>query len=528
MRFMVKSVNRMYCSRLLFIGLILIPFSNSLSTSANQTKKTNWYRTHTDSVQGANIDAAFDFLSSQKKKPKKTIIVGIIDSGIDTTVVDLQDALWTNAKEKAGDGVDNDGNGYVDDVHGWNFLGTADGSFNMTSAGTEEFRQFKRLYPKYKSTDEKQICDTDEYNFYQRMKKKAGISSYLRMYQYSLLKHEALKTMDALTRRYANVDTLTMNGVMLLHVPDTLWEQSAEKLYADLLRAKKTTAWTEFVAKQNAELDLMRRRIDGIEKDSDKRLLMGDDLTDADDRFYGNNILTIDGCYHGTFVAGVVAAQGKNGREDLRGVFPQAKLMIVRAAPDGDEYDKDIASSIRYAVDNGAKVINISLGKYTSPTPQMVNDAILYAKEKDVLVVHASGNNHLNIDTVAYFPTGLDKDGRFYNNFIRVGASTKTGDISSLSNYGKLRVHLFAPGEDIVSVIPGNKYASENGTSIAAPIVSGVAALIRSYFPKLKAWQVHDILMRSVRPMKAHGASISGGMVDALAAVKLAQQYKRK
>ena len=518
----------MFCRKFLFPGCLLFCLGLSSVAFARAAEPNNWYRLNLDSVQGAAIDAALQYLSKYHQKKQKPIIVGIIDSGIDTTVVDLQDALWRNPKEVAGDGKDNDKNGYIDDVHGWNFLGTADGSFNMTSAGTEEYRQFKRLYPKYKNINQVNTADSTEYHYYLQMKKKAGIANYLRMYQFSIIKNKALQTMDSLVRRYAAIDTITINGVMHLQVPDTLWEKAAEKIYADLIRAKTTMKWTQFVRQQNNHLQLMKTRIDGIEHAKDKRLLMGDNLLDETDRFYGNPILTIDGCYHGTFVAGVIAGKGKNGNEIWQGVYPKAKLMIIRAAPDGDEYDKDIASAIHYAVENGAKVINISLGKYTSPTPQMVNNALAYAAQKDVMIVHAAGNNHLNVDSVDYFPTGLDAHGKFYPNFIRVGASTKKGAVSSISNYGKQRVHLFAPGEEITSVVPGNQYATENGTSIAAPIVSGVAALIRSYFPKLKASQVVEILMNSVQPMKNKDASISGGNLHALQAVKLAEKTKRR
>ena len=368
----------MFSSCLLFcLGLSSVAF-------ARAAEPNNWYRLNPDSVQGAAIDAALQYLSKYHQKKQKPIIVGIIDSGIDTTVVDLQDALWRNPKEVAGDGKDNDKNGYIDDVHGWNFLGTADGSFNMTSAGTEEYRQFKRLYPKYKNINQVNTADSTEYHYYLQMKKKAGIANYLRMYQFSIIKNKALQTMDSLVRRYAAIDTITINGVMHLQVPDTLWEKAAEKIYADLIRAKTTMKWTQFVRQQNNHLQLMKTRIDGIEHAKDKRLLMGDNLLDETDRFYGNPILTIDGCYHGTFVAGVIAGKGKNGNEIWQGVYPKAKLMIIRAAPDGDEYDKDIASAIHYAVENGAKVINISLGKYTSPTPQMVNNALAYAAQRCV------------------------------------------------------------------------------------------------------------------------------------------------
>lgn len=424
-----------------------------------------WHKNYTTERQGANVSAALDLLSNRGLKPSGPVVVGIIDSGIDTTNVNLQKALWTNPGERA-DGKDNDQNGYVDDVHGWNFLGTADGSFNMISAGTEEYRQFKRLYPKYKNvTSRDSVQDKKEYDFYVRMRKEAKIDSYLRFYEI------ASKSLDRL-------DSLS------------------------LLRLKQ-----------------MAKNIHSIENDQDKRLLMGDNMDDAEDRYYGNATLTIEGCEHGTFVAGVIGGDAKDDHR-FDGIAPDiARLMIVRASPDGDEYDKDIASSIRYAVDNGARVINISLGKYYSPQERMVNDAIRYASDRDVLIICAAGNNSYNLDTIPSYPSGVDHAGRFLPNFLRIGASDEQGQCADMSNYGSKTVHLFAPGTLIASVFPGNKYNLSQGTSLSAPIVTAIAALLRSYFPYLKAAQVRNLLMETARPMN-DGRSISGGTIDMLRAVE--------
>ena len=430
-----------------------------------------WHKGYSKERQGANVSAALDLLRTRGMKPCGSVVVGIIDSGVDTMTVSLQHALWTNPGERA-DGKDSDGNGYTDDLHGWNFLGTADGTFNMITAGTEEYRQFKRLYPKYKNTTSRDsVQDKEEYDFYVRMRKEAKIDSYLRFYEVA--------------------------------------SQSLDRL--DSLSLKR--------------LEQMAKNIHSIEHDADKRLLMGDNMDDADDRFYGNPTLTIEGCEHGTFVAGVI---GGDAKEDHRfdGIAPDvARLMIVRASPDGDEYDKDIASSIRYAVDNGARVINISLGKYYSPQERMVNDAIRYAADRDVLVICAAGNNSRNLDTIPCYPSGVDHAGRFLPNFLRVGASDEQGRCAQISNYGRETVHLFAPGTLIASVFPGNKYDLSQGTSLSAPIVTAVATLLRSYFPYLKAAQIRQLLMETVRPMDDVKGSISGGTLDMLAAVeRLLQQ----
>lgn len=482
-----------------------------------------WHKQWNDSLKGANVTAAQQYMKDKRIKPRKTIIVGIIDSGIEPGDQSVAGSLWTNKKEKL-NGKDDDGNGYVDDVHGWNFLGTKDGTFNMTSAGTEEFREFKRLYPKYKNVNEKdpQVDDEEEYEYYLRMKKKAGIASYIRFYGYARQKNACIDKMDSIlhVQPQLAVDTLTLSGMMHQQVADTLWSAYAETILADLLRTDRKTLWTDFVKKQHDDLALMARRINGIEHDADKRLLMGDNMDDADDRFYGNNTLNVEGHDHGHFVATVVAGRSADSRRE--GIWPAARLLTVRCAPNGDEYDKDVSSAIRYAVDNGAKVLNISLGKYVSPRADMVNAALEYAASKDVLVITAGGNNHLNIDSTFYYPTAIDAHGRPMAHVIRVGGSAMDGSLSSISNFGSETIDLYAPGEYIAGFYPGDKPDMANGTSVAAPVVSGVAAMLRACFPKLKACEIKQILMATVHKMPGL-QSVSGGIVDACAAMKMAK-----
>lgn len=504
------------------IGLVLagVPLMGSAQT---MDAYVGWHKQWNDTLKGVNLPAARQFMQENKIKPRRTVIVGIIDSGIEPGDQSVAGSLWTNKKEKL-NGKDDDRNGYVDDVHGWNFLGTKDGSFNMTSAGTEEYREFKRLYPKYKNVDEQhpQVTDKEEYAYYLRMKKKAGIASYIRFYGYTRQKNMCIGKMDSIlhTQPDLSVDTLTLTGMMHLEVPDTLWGAYAGTILTDLLRAKRTMLWTDFVKKQHDDLELMARRINGIEHDADKRLLMGDDMNDPDDRFYGNNTLNVEGHDHGHFVATVVAGRGTDSR--MNGIWPDAKLLTVRCSPNGDEYDKDVASAIRYAVDNGAKVLNISLGKYTSPRADMVNNALEYAAKKDVLVITAGGNNHLNIDTIPYYPSAVDATGKPLPNVIRVGGSAMDGSLSSISNFGSAKIDLYAPGEYISGYYPGEKPDMANGTSVAAPVVSGIAAMMRACFPKLQATQIKQILMATVHKMPGL-ESVSGGIVDACAAMKMAK-----
>ena len=339
---------------------LLVLLGISVNNLKGQTTAySNWYKVYNDTLQGINMEKALHFLQEKKLKPHRQIIVGIIDSGIDTTSVDLAPALWCNPKEK-NDGKDNDKNGYADDLHGWNFLGTKDGAFNMTSAGTEEYREFKRLYPKYKNIDPADIQDTTEYAYYEKMKKKAGIMSYIKYVGYTAAKDQAYQLIDSVltTIPGINIDTLTVNGLTHLPIEDPAWGNAYQTLFVDMFKSGKKSLWKDVHKQHRNTFALMQKRLYGIEHDADKRLLMGDDLKNPSDRFYGNSLLQAKGCDHGTFVAGVIAGQGINNAA-ITGVWPQARLMIIRAVPDGDEYDKDISTAIRYAVDNGAKVINM-------------------------------------------------------------------------------------------------------------------------------------------------------------------------
>lgn len=500
-------------------------FSDALNHGLGGVKKqayAGWHKQYSDTLHGANINRVYDFVVRKNLKPRRDVVVGIVDSGADTTCLSLRPSLWRNAKEKL-DGKDDDGNGYVDDIHGWNFLGTSDGTFNMVSAGTEEYREFKHLYPKYKGVKgvgEVAIADQEEFAYYLEMRKKAKINSYFTFFEIMKSKQVAMESVDSIVRHMSGLraDTLTLGGLMLLKVDDPQWSTYENFMLADMFRAPHSTKWTAYLDKVHADYQLMARRIYGIEHDKDKRLLMGDDMLDATDLHYGNGNVSVEGFEHGNFVASVVAGQPADSR--YAGIFPKARLMIVRVSPDGDEYDKDVSSGIRYAVDNGAKVINLSLGKYTSPQTTMVNDAIAYAAAHDVLIVAAAGNNGRNIDSVAYFPSALDHAGRPFDNYIRVGATGRDGKRLQMSNFGAKAVDLYAPGEMIAGVYPGDKADLADGTSVAAPVVTAVAAMLRAYYPKLTAARVKRLLVGTAR----HENGIA--IVDAEAAFENAGKKK--
>ncbi len=275
--------------------------------------------------------------------------------------------------------------------------------------------------------------------------------------------------------------------------------------------------------------------------------IIKDNYFDINDRYYGNNDIMGPEPMHGTHVSGIIAAQ-RNNNIGIDGIADHAQIMMLRAVPDGDEYDKDIALAIKYAVDNGAKVINMSFGKSFSPEKKWVDEAIKYAASKDVLLVHASGNESHNIDSVDNFPNpDLLTLNTKAPNFISVGAS---GDehvgagkiIADFSNYGRQTLDVFAPGVKIYSTLPGgNQYGFLNGTSFSAPIVAGIAALIRSYYPALSAVQVKYAIEKSAenltgttevtvpgsdRLVEMSELSTSGGFVNADAAVELAATLK--
>ena len=531
----------------IFPLILMCCFAVSVAQSVENEDRYDacWHLMYNDSIVGTNVFSALSWLEKQNIKPKKKIVVGVIDSGTDTTHLYLKNALWHNKKEKY-NGKDDDKNGYTDDVLGWNFLGTTDGSFNMQSAGTEEFREFKRLYPKYKdySVDSASIAHASpEFMYYLRMRAGARIDTYIKFAIYLEQQGEAYKELTKRAKEvYPGKDSLRVSDIMNIDANDSVFNMSAQLIAVDLMSGSKDRLWQTLVDAHAAKIDLARKRIHSIESDQDKRLLMGDDQHNVADRFYGNNNVMCGDFYHGTFIAGIIAAQ-PNAKNKMIGVYPVAKVMTIRAVPEGDEYDKDIASAIRYAVDNGAKVINMSFGKRTSPDAAMVEDVIAYATAHDVLLVMASGNKGVDGDRIIYYPQGLDQSGRRIDNLIRVGASDRRGNPGAISNYGQTTVDVFAPGIDIMSLGPDNGFDISSGTSLAAPVVSGIAAIIRDYFPKLTAAQVKDILMKSVTPMgdklvKVPGTKdkgnttyktlcVSGGVVNALEAVKLAKEMSK-
>lgn len=465
-----------------------------------------------DSIPGMSLDKAYEFLADKKGT---MVILGVIDSGIDIEHEDLKDNAWSNSDEIAGNGKDDDNNGYIDDIYGWNFLG---GDGIATPEQLEVTRIYKMLDAKYngKAKSDMTASEIDGFNYYQKVKKdyenriKVGDSQQSIFEQYDIFKEnveyieklivfigDAHETTAAkLNKRdynLAELNTLDLydRSPVLIKIleegekPDELIEQ----LKIDLEYQKEGKKFYESQATVMYNLNFNGR-------------ITGDDPFDIMDVPYGNanTIGSVDDEIHGTHVAGIAMATRENGK-GINGIAQNVKLLSVRTVPDGDEYDKDVALAIRYAVDNGAKVINMSFGKSYSPNAEWVYDAIKYAASKDVLLVHAAGNDHKDIDRSDNFPTDApDKINEITDNLITIGAMTRNFNedlVATFSNYGKRNVDLFAPGLEIYSTVPKNEYKILQGTSMAAPEVAGVASLIRSYYPQLSASQVKHILMNS-------------------------------
>ena len=453
-------------------------------------QKQNWGHLDlvSDTIPGMSVDKAYAELLKNKKGDK--VIVAVIDSGMDLKHEDLDDVLWTNTKEKPGDGKDNDGNGYIDDIHGYNFLGE---SYNEQL----EAARIVKLKLSDAVNQAKARLEVDE-NY------EKAVSEKQRLEQIS----QTVKNADAAVKTALGKDTYTKEDLAGITPKDEAMQQSVGVL-------------TQMFNFADSIPELMEQLEDGINYfadqanynynvDFDGRAVVGDDPYDITDTKYGNGNPQSreEGESHGTHVAGIIAAERDNGK-GVNGVANNVALMSIRAVPNGDEYDKDIALAIRYAVDNGAKVINASFGKSYSPNAEWVYDALKYAATKDVLFVHAAGNDGANLDDPSKpnFPNDqVDNSAEFSDNVLTVGAlSPKYGPemVAQFSNYGDINVDVFAPGGEIYSTMPNNKYDYNSGTSMAAPAVAGVAALIRSHYPKLSASQVKQIIMRSGLAPKA-------------------------
>ena len=433
-----------------------------------------------DTIPGMSVDKAYKELIKGKKGKK--VIVGIVDSGVDINHEDLKAVIWTNPKEIAGNGIDDDKNGYIDDIHGWNFLGDA----------VHEQLEMTRIVKKGPGTP-----DYD--------KAKAQLEEELKGIQPQKQQLDFILNAEKTVATFLKKSDFTLEEVKAIQSDESGVKQ-AKAMFTQIL-SKSTKA--EFDAQIEEFKDYVYGQINyNLNVEFDGRKIVGDNPNDLNDTKYGNNNVVgpePKEAKHGTHVAGIVAqVRGNNLGGD--GVTNNAQILTVRAVPNGDEYDKDIALGIRYAVDNGAKVINGSFGKYYSQQKEWVIDAIKYAESKDVLVVIAAGNESFDLDVTNKYPNDTyDGSPEFAKNVLIIGAlSPAYGSkmIADFSNYGKNNVDIYAPGDEIYATTPLNTYEYLQGTSMASPNVAGVATFIRSYYPSLTAIQVKQIIMESGTPLK--------------------------
>jgi len=493
-----------------------------------EAEKKSWGHTDllTDTIPGMSVDKAYEEVIGNKKG--KTVIVAVVDSGIDLDHEDLDGVLWKNSDERPGNGKDDDNNGYVDDIHGYNFLGEA---YNEQL----EFARMLRLGIGDASTRAKAQLKLDE-EYPKALQNKQQYEQIL----------QVVNNADEAVKNELGKESYTKEELMALKPQTDEMQQYVAVLkqmyqYAESIEEVKkelTGGITYFTERVNYNLN----------KDFDGRKVVGDNPYDLNDRAYGNGNPNnrVKDESHGTHVAGIIAAERNNGI-GAKGVANNVEIMAIRAVPNGDEYDKDIALAIRYAADNGAKIVNCSFGKSFSPNAEWVHEAIKYAASKDVLIVHAAGNDGDDLDDAnnPNYPNDHNFSGsEIADNVITVGALAPAYGskmVATFSNYGAANVDVFAPGDDIYSTMPDNEYDFQGGTSMAAPAVAGVAALVRSHYPNLTAPQVKKVLMQSGLASKASvilggdaenaksfsQVSKSGKMVNAYNALLLAENISK-
>lgn len=449
-------------------------------------EKNNWGHLDLvkDTIPGMSVDKAYAEIIKNKKGKK--VIVAVIDSGIDIDHEDLNDVIWTNKGEIPNNGKDDDKNGYVDDVHGWNFLGD----------GYNEQLEFVRILATGNTSHPDYAKAKAEYD--KEYQKWLG-----RKTQYDQIFQQIKTTDDTLIKHFGKKD-YTKKEVAAIKTEDEALAQAQQ--IANYLFSNGTESMADALKEiENSLVSINDRLNYHLNKDLKGRVT-GDNPDDMSTKFYGNgNVKPVKKSEsHGTHVAGIIAAERNNGK-GANGVANNVQIMSVRTVPNGDEYDKDVALAIRYAVDNGAKVINGSFGKSFSTHSDWTRDAIAYAGKNDVVFVHAAGNDSNDVDKKPNFPDDNINGVEVSDSYIRVGALAPkygSGMIAGFSNYGKQNVDVFAPGASVYSTTPENEYDTKGGTSMAAPGVAGIAALIRSYFPNLSAAQVKQIIMDSGLALK--------------------------
>jgi subtilisin family serine protease len=504
-----------------------------------QTAPDRWWMldAEADGVGGVSVDRAYRELLAGRQ-PAREVVVAIIDSGVDTAHVDLRPVLWHNPGERPGTGRDDDGNGYVDDVHGWNFIGGPDGrnvdvdTYEVTrlyAACTARFGALQGSPPAAADAGAWTECAGIRDAHLEKRAETEQMLGQLRQME------PAIEAIWSILRAQVGSEPTVENVRPLSPTRQDIAQ--AREAFLNLAEYNITPA---LVTRERERLEQLLEF--GLDPDFDPRPIVGDNYADTSERYYGNPDVTGPDAAHGTGVAGIVGAVRDNDTR-VDGIAPNVRIMAIRAVPNGDERDKDVANAIRYAVDNGAHIINMSFGKGYSPEKAAVDAAVRYADERGVLLVHAAGNDGKDLRTEGNYPSRFYLDGDTARLWLEIGASSwRGGDriAAEFSNWGPGHVHVFAPGADILSTAPGGEYEAASGTSFAAPVVTGLAALLMSYFPELTAADVKRIILESARPLAGRmvqrpggddGAhvgfetlSTTGAIVNAYDAVRLAQR----
>lgn len=525
--------------------LIAAAFYAGFATIAAQTATPNdkdqktWYHKDyaTTKVYGVNTENAYKFLESKGLKPK-TVVVGVLDSGVEVDHPGLAKNMWKNPNEVPNNGKDDDGNGYVDDIFGWNFLGGKNADIDVDNMEvTRVVKKYQSVFegPDSAKNKENQAKMPEEFAMYMKSKEvftKKSQEAKQNVQLYTMIKNaipDMVKLLGNKTLTKENLATIkpsTQQEAMAMQVlaqvsndPQVVGKSAAEvKTYMDA-QMKEALDYFTPQAEKGYNLDFDPRKE-----------IVGDNYDDYSEKNYGNNHYEGPDAKHGTHVAGIIAGLA-NGSEPQYGVASRvAKIMTVRAVPDGDERDKDVANAIRYAVDNGAKILNMSFGKPVSPGKNVVWDAFKYAESKGVLLVKAAGNENEDIAEHQYFPTNYKSttdEKPFVNNMIVVGSNTNDANAlkSSFSNYNKKMVDVFAPGSEIYSTVPDGKYEYLQGTSMASPVVAGASAVLLAYMPNLKPEQIIESLVNTTNASTNNGfenLSRSAGVIDVAKAAEYA------
>ncbi len=519
----------------------------SATPMQSQEAPGNWFLMdlQEDGYSGVSADKAHEQLLKGKKA--QTVIVAVIDSGIDLEHEDLQEILWVNEDEIPGNGIDDDNNGYVDDIHGWNFIGGPNGE-NVN----QDTYEATRLYVKYKAMfegkDPGKLSKKEKKMYEEYLEVKKLIEDKRAELEGNLELYSGIKESISQIKKMMGKDEFTADELNQLQVEDPSLGQ-AVMILNNVLSQGGTVADLE--EQLDGAIKYFSNSLNyGYNPDFDPRSIVGDDYDNVKERHYGNNDAEGPDASHGTHVAGLIAAVRGNGI-GIDGVADHVRIMSIRAVPDGDERDKDVANAIIYAVDNGAKIINMSFGKGYAWNKEAVDKAVKYARKHDVLLVHAAGNSAQDNDVTDNFPNDTYAKRGFLglgpkqaDNWLEIGAfSWKKGEdaVATFSNYGKKSVDVFSPGVDLYSCVPQSDYATFSGTSMASPVTAGVAALIRAYYPEFSAKEVKQIILDSAIPqnykVKKPGSKelvdfselcVTGAEVNAYEALKLAEKRAKK